>query len=147
MAGFAAIIAAIRQRGVSDWPPRQRVLLQSLFGASAAAITFALMPGLLVEAGISETFVWRFGSAALVAMLLTISVYRRVQSKKLNVPFNVPKSMMIWVLLVALIQGLNVAHLALSWPYLLGVFSLLVNGFAIFMMLLLGPTDEPGNVA
>jgi uncharacterized membrane protein HdeD (DUF308 family) len=40
--GFAAIIAAIRQRNVDHWPPDQRLMLEMLLTALAVAVLFSL---------------------------------------------------------------------------------------------------------
>ena len=51
-----------------------------------------------------------------------------------------------WLGSLILIQALNL-FLAVSWPYLLGVFGLLVNGFLFFVRLLLADPEERSGSA
>jgi Ca2+/H+ antiporter len=140
MAGFAGIVAAIRQRDITRWPQQQRLLLQMLFAASAAAIAFALLPALLAEAELSRPTVWRFGSGALVIWFVSIGAFRFDQARRNAVPFPFRGGFAAWTGFLVLLQTLNLA-LSVSWPYLIGAFGLLVNGFIFFLRLLLGDLD------
>ena len=51
VAGFAGIVAAVRQRQLAHWQTEQLLQLQILFTASAAAIVLALLPSFLAELG------------------------------------------------------------------------------------------------
>jgi len=62
MAGFAAIVVAIRHRDISRWAQRERILLRMLLVASGMAVAFALLPAVLREAQLAETAIWRIGS-------------------------------------------------------------------------------------
>ncbi len=85
---------------------------------------------------------WRIGSASIIAMMMGATVFRRMQTKRLGTPFTIPMLLAAWVFLVICVQMVNVLWLATAWPYLLGIFGLLVNGFVIFLMLLLDPSEE-----
>jgi hypothetical protein len=140
MGGFAGIVAAIRQRDISRWPRQQRLLLQMLFAASAAAIAFALLPTLLAEAELSPPTLWRVGSGSLVIWFASIGAFRFNQARRNAVPFPFRGLFVAWTAFLILLQALNLV-LAVSWPYLIGVFGILVNGFIFFLRLLLGDLE------
>lgn len=142
IAGFAGIIAAIRNRGLSQWPVRQRILLQILFFASAMAIIFALLPSILTAVGLSPPLIWKIGSCGLLVWYVGAVPYRLNQSRKLGVSSPMPRLLVVWVALSSLLQGYNLSTPGLAWPYLFGVFSLVVNGFSVFLLLLLGSESE-----
>ena len=136
IAGFAGIIAAIQHRGVSGWPPRQLILLQILFFASAMAIVFALLPVALQSAGIAQQKIWHIGSGGLLIWYLGVVPFRLYQSRKLAVRSPMPPLLMVWAVLAASLQVYNLTTPGLAWPYLVGVFSLVINGFSVFLLLL-----------
>ncbi len=140
--GFAGIIAAIRQGRLADWPADQRILLQMLLVASAAAISFALLPSILAEAQLDEPTIWRIGSALLLAWQVGIAVHRTRQFRSFGVTPWFPRLLGVWVAGIIAFQVANLG-LAMSWPYLVGVFGLLVNGFSFFLLLLFGRGDPP----
>jgi hypothetical protein len=136
IAGFAGIIAAIQHRGVSHWPARQLILLQILFFASAMAIVFALLPAALQSAGVPEGKIWRIGSGGLLAWYLGVVPYRLRQSRKLSVRLPLPPLLIVWAVLASSLQIYNLTTPGLAWPYLFGVFSLVINSFSVFLLLL-----------
>lgn len=135
LAGFAGIIAAVRQRDPAAWDPHHRVLLQMLFTASAAAIVFALAPSVLLESGLDERVTWRIGSVSLTVWFIAAPAYRLYQTRQPGVSFSIARVVMI---LVVPLIGLQVANyfMCVSWPYLVGILGILVNGFATFLDLL-----------
>lgn len=141
MAGFAGIVAAIRQRDITRWSQEQRILLQMLLAASAGAVVYALLPALLAEAQFPRSTIWRIGSGALIAWYVGVGVFRINQVQRTEVPFPFRRLFGVWVAFLVLLQALNLV-LAASWPYLLGVFGILANGFLFFLRLLLGSGDE-----
>lgn len=145
MAGFAGIVAAIRQRDITRWPREQRLLLEMLFAASAAAIAFALLPTLLAEAELPRSTLWRVGSGSLIIWFASIGVFRYNQARRNTVPFPFRGLFVAWTGFLILLQALNLA-LAVSWLYLVGVFGILVNGFIFFLRLLLGDFEEQAAV-
>jgi hypothetical protein len=144
--GFAGIIAAIRQRNVEDWPLDQRILLQMLLLASAVAVTFALLPAVLADAGFSSPTMWRIASSLMLAWIIGIAAYRVRQFRKFEVVQQFPWLLGVWVGVSAILQCLNLS-LATSWPYLVGVFGVLVNGFSFFLLLLFGRQKGPDTAA
>jgi hypothetical protein len=142
--GFAGIIAAVQRRGMSGWPAPQRILMQVLCFASAMAIVFALLPSALAEAGVENNLIWKIGSCGLLIWYAGILPYRRHQARKFGVLSQIPRLLQIWVLTAAALQIYNLTTPGLSWPYMFGVFSLVVNGFTVFLLLLLGSgaTDQ-----
>lgn len=147
IAGFAGLIAAIRHRGLAEWPARQRVLLQILFFSSAMAIVFALLPSVLDAAGIAPAVVWKTGSGALLAWYAGIVPYRVVQNRKLGAARALPPLLLLWAAVASSLQVYNLATPATAWPYLFGVFSLVVNGFSVFLLLLLGTDADDRDPA
>jgi hypothetical protein len=138
MAGFAGIIAAIRQREVSTWDPHHRVLLQMLFTAAAAAIFFSLLPTLLAESGLPVVTTWRVGSIALITWFIGAPAYRLYQARQPGVRFVIARGVIAMVVPIILLLSANVAFFCTSWPYLVGILGILVNGFVTFLALLFG---------
>jgi hypothetical protein len=81
--------------------------------------------------------IWRIASSSLLAWQVGIVFYRARQFRETGAVIPIPRVLRLWVVSVLVLQVLNL-HLAVSWPYLLGVFSLLANGFTFFLLLLLG---------
>jgi hypothetical protein len=142
--GFAGIIAAIRQRNVSHWPPNQRLMLRMLLTASAVAVLFSLAPWLLAEGGLPQPVVWRLCSGSLLVWQSGITVYRRRQFRNLGTSVSVPRLLYILLAVNLALQAINLV-LAEAWPFLLGVVSVLAYGFTFFLKLLFwgaGDGDE-----
>jgi len=154
LAGFAGIITAIRQRNVATWSPTDRVLLQALFGASAAAIALAIAPGILQEANFPPSRIWRTGSAMLLVWFAVIPVIRERQMRMHGLSALSSTTGLftfLWVVAVALLQIFNLVRPA-PWPYLVGVAGLLATGFIFFFQLMFKaeteysiPKDEEGR--
>lgn len=142
VAGFAGIVAAIRQRRLSTWPAEQLILLQILFTASAAAIAFGLLPSFLVEVGIAEHLVWKTGSVAIFCWIVGAVWFRARQSRKHGVRQQIPKYILVFGSIALVLQIYNIAVLGEAWPYLFGITIILVNGFSVFLILVLAPTDD-----
>ena len=142
--GFAGIIAAIRQRGVNRWPPDQRLMLRMLLTASAVAVLFSLAPWLLAEGGLSQPVVWRLCSGSLLVWQSGITVYRRRQVGNLESSVSLPRVLYVLLSVNLALQAINLG-LAEAWPFLIGVVSILMYGFAFFLKLLFwgaGDGDE-----
>jgi hypothetical protein len=146
MVGFAGIIVAVRQRSISDWPTDQKLLLRMLLVASAATIAFALLPAVLAEAALPRSTIWRFASGVLVIWQIVIGDYRTRQFRAAAAVIPIPRMLLVWVALILVLQVLNL-YLGTSWPYLLGVFGILGNGFVFFVILLLGNPATEGDAA
>ncbi len=88
-------------------------MLQILFFAAAATIFFALLPAVLSETGISAPLVWKINGGLLICWYVSAITFRTRQSKD-----------------------------GVAWPFLIGVSLLIVNGFSMFLLLLLSPISE-----
>jgi hypothetical protein len=146
IAGFAGIVAAIRQRRLSNWPPDQLILLQILFIASAASIVAGVLPAFLMETGMNPNHVWKICSGVLICWLIGAPVFRARQSKVLGVKQQIPRHVLVWAAISIVLQFYNIAAAGTAWPYLFGVSTMLINGFSVFLLLVLKPVegkDEP----
>lgn len=106
------------------------------------AIVFALLPAALATTGMPEPVIWKIGSGGLLAWYIGIVPYRITQSRRLGVRSALPRALKMWVLAPAVLQIYNLTTSGLLWPYLFGIFSLVVNGFSVFLLLLLGTGSE-----
>lgn len=144
IAGFAGIVAAIRHRDISRWAHEEQILLRMLLTASGMSISFALLPAVLAEAHLPEPTIWRIGSASLLVWQIGIWVHRSRQLRAVGTARATPMVLRAWVLVAVVLQALNI-ELGTSWPYLLGIFSILLNAFTFFLILLFGrATGEQG---
>ena len=141
VAGFAGIVAAVRQRRLDHWPKDRVLLLQILFTASAASIVFGLLPPFLAEAGLRDDLVWKVSSAALTAWIVCAIGFRVRQSRVHGVPMPIPRHVSAWGAVSVVLLVYNIERAGTSWPYLFGVFGLLMNGFSVFLVLVLSPTE------
>jgi hypothetical protein len=141
VAGFAGIVAAVRQRRLDHWSREQVVLLQILFTATAASIVFGLLPAFLLEAGLRERTAWQVASGALITWIVTAIGFRMRQSRSLGVRMPIPRHVTVWGVVSVGLLIYNVAGDGKSWPYLFGIMGLLMNGFSVFLILVLGSTD------
>ena len=110
------------------------------------AICFSLLPLVLGAEGIDERLIWKIGGAGIIAWYIGIAIYRTRQCRRLGVPLAIPVLLRFWVAIVGVLQFVNIFSSGYAWPYLLGVFSLLVNGFSVFLMLLLSPQEKPNAI-
>lgn len=142
IAGFAGIVAAVRQRRIAHWPKEQLILLQILFTASAAAIVLSLMPSFLVEAGASTVNVWKISSGALACWIAGALYFRLRQSKAIGIPMQIPVHVRALGIPSVFLQIYNIAVLGQAWPFLFGLMAILMNGFSVFLILVLNPVEE-----
>jgi hypothetical protein len=141
IAGFAGIIAAIRQGNITNWPPLPRIRLDMLLVGSASAIVFGLLPAVLTEAQVPQRIIWSAGSSGILAWMMILMVIRTIQFRKGDFEYRTPTILAAWFLSIAVLQGLNIV-LSLSWLYLLGVSMFLVNSFVFFWQLLFDDVSE-----
>lgn len=144
IAGFAGIVAAIRQRDVGAWSARDRITLQALFGSSGLAILFGLLPGILQEVPIPQAQTWRTVSACQIVWFIVVGFLRTRQMRAQGIsPFQDQYYLVLVgaALCVAVLQCFNLIW-GVSWPYLVGVAWLLVMGFALFLILLFRQDDR-----
>ena len=139
IAGFAGIVAAVRQRRISHWPKEQFILLQILFTASAAAIVLGLLPSFLAETGLSTSEVWKVSSAALACWIVGAIYFRMRQSKAFGIAMQIPIHVRLVGIISVAFQLYNLAIAGQAWPYLFGIMTILMNGFSVFLILVLKP--------
>jgi len=145
VAGFAGIIATVRQGRIARWPHLPRILMKMLLTASAFATVFALLPTVLAEADVSGPDTWRVGSLCILIWQLFFAAFRTRQFQTAGVRTRPPLWLISWVSLIVISQSANI-FLSVSWLYLLGVFGILGNGFIFFVYLLfLDWEDENTN--
>ena len=144
IAGFAGIVAAVRQRRIAHWPRAQLVLLQILFTASAAAIVLSLLPSFLVATGAKSALVWKISSCAMAVWIAGALYFRLRQSKAMGIPMQIPVHVRAFGIPGIFLQLYNIVVLGEAWPFLVGLFVVLMNGFSVFLILVLKPveTDE-----
>ena len=154
IAGFAGIAMGLvsRQRA---WTVTDRIRLQMLLRASAAAMLMGLLPFVLVDAGL-EHLVWRIGSGLQLAWLLVIMVFRGPQRRRFAAAnanldadarpvFPVAKVSIVMVPAWVVLAILNVAWLDAFWPYLLGVGFQMTIAFTAFIELVSLEFREPND--
>lgn len=141
VAGFAGIVAAVRQRHLAHWSKEQLILLQILFTATAASIVYALLPSFLTETGLSSELVWKVSSGALMVWIVGAIGFRLRQSRAHSLAMTIPRHVMILGAFAFAFQIYNIAGVGQSWPYLFGILILLINGFSVFLVLVLKPLD------
>ena len=142
IAGFAGIAMGLIARRRA-WTVLDRIRLQMLLTASAAAMLMGTLPFVLVDAGV-DAFVWRIGSGVQLAWIGVIFTIRAPQRRRFaeyaaasnqeeRFPVaNVSRVMVpTWVVLALL----NVVWLGAFWPYLLGVVFQMTVAFAAFVEL------------
>lgn len=149
IAGFAGIVAAIRQRDVGTWSARDRITLQALFGSSGVAIVLGVLPGVLQEAGIPPIEVWRTGSAGLAACMTLLGLFRARQIRTHGISLFRERYYLVIGVAGLCVGGLQCFNLirGASWPYLVGVLWLLTLGFALFLILLFRPDERSSGSA
>ena len=147
IAGFAGIAMGLISRG-REWTVVDRIRLQMLLTASAAAMLMGTLPFVLVDAGL-EDLVWRIGSGLQLAWMVVIFSIRAPQRRRFaanateSETFPVAKVAMFMVPSWVVVAVLNVAWLDAFWPYLLGVAFQLTIAFTAFIELVSLEYKEP----
>ena len=111
------------------------------------AIVFALLPSMLATGGVQPERIWLIGSTGLLVWYVGVIPCRLRQARKLDVQQPMPRPLLAWAVAAALLQVYNLTTPGLPWPYLCGVFSLVVNGFTVFLILLLRADVAHGDAA
>lgn len=150
LAGFAALVVAIRQRGADGIPPLVRRLVLSLIERSLVATLLALLPELLWGLGLPPRAVWAIASGALSAYVATLAwrvvtpdVRREVVGSFLSLPlFGLTYSVGIVVILLQLAHALGIGLQQSVWWYLVGVAWLLASVGYLFYFVIRGWASE-----
>ena len=105
---------------------------------------YALLPSFLLEAELSISNAWKLSSGALICWVVGTVGFRIVQSRRHDVAMPIPKHVRAGGVIAIGWQIYNILGPGQSWPYLFGIMMLLMNGFSVFLILILNPVDE-GN--
>ena len=57
----------------------------------------------------------------------------------------IPRHVSAWGAVSVVLLVFNITRAGTSWPYLFGVFGLLMNGFSVFLVLVLSPTETDAS--
>ena len=144
IAGFSGIVAAFSQRNPGSWTAAAQLRLRVLLTSSAFAGLFAFLPFILFEAGLDASVCWRVGSAAQAAFFVGIFAYRLRQASLTGTSdaIRAYRAMPVFIAVVLTLQVVNVAYVAQSWIYILGVIFQLFVAFSAFVALLLDSWRE-----
>lgn len=135
IAGFTGIVVAIA-KGMKI-PIRERISVSILLLASIATVTFAFLPMIFLNAGISERSTWVTSSVLFVIYFLSVVSYRVRQFWKLEVTMPAAVASGIGILGAAsLLQIANAIFIHDSWPYLILIVSYVIYSFIVFAYLL-----------
>jgi hypothetical protein len=148
LAGFSGIIAAVGRRGAGSWTAADQILLRILLTASGAALVWAFLPFVVLDA-IDPPAFWRIGSGAIAGWYISVGVYRMRQASRVPTEaLTRPPPLLIFLhasVIVALLA--NAFHLATPSLYVLGVLWELVLAFLAFVTLLLASWHVDGEAA
>lgn len=156
IAGFAGIATGLVSRRRA-WTVTDRLRLQMLLTASAAAMVMGALPFVLFDAGL-EDLVWRIGTGLQLVWLVVILFFRAPQRRRFaaasaELPederqtFPVAKVSAVMVPIWVVIAILNVAWLDAFWPYLMGVAFQMTIAFSAFIELVSLEFREPDKGA
>ena len=145
LAGFAALVIAIRQTAGSPLSDADRAMVASLVERGLVAAFLSFLPILLFGLGLSERLVWFLSSGAFVAYGVPV-VIRSFRSRKLVLSSQLVTGLGFYVLVGvgALVVALQLCHalgLGLrqnSWWYLVAVTWLLASAGYRFVFVLRG---------
>jgi hypothetical protein len=147
LAGFAGVVTALTQRGVSDLPPLHRLRLVNLLATSLGALFASLAALTMLAAGVDEASCWRIlsGISVLISGFFTLrSIWLIAFVHREGRPLQGPSS--VWIVNVGLLcvyvlQLWNAVHAGAFWPFLLMLVSLFAVGCLSFVGLLLPASD------
>ena len=98
LAGFSALMIALRQRGPSQLSTYDRAVIATLVERGLMAAFCSLLPLFLLGVGVTESRVWAFSSGALAAYYLSLLVRGiRIRLKESEASQMFP-SVMFWLL-------------------------------------------------
>ncbi|MEK6591702.1 MAG: hypothetical protein AABZ67_01340 [Pseudomonadota bacterium] len=135
IAGFTGIIIAISKG--AQISARERISVSILLLASIATVTFAFLPMIFLNAGVSERSTWMTSSILFVIYFVSIVSYRVTQFRQSGVTMPAAVASGIGILgIVALLQLANAIFIRDSWPYLILIVSYVIYSFIVFAYLL-----------
>ena len=111
--------------------------------ASGAAGAYTFIPFILLDTGLDAHLFWRLGTGAQIVWFTAIPLYRRRQTTQVGatylggvMPYSYPIFLALSVPTLGILV-LNTAVLGAPWPYVLGIFLILITAFTTFVRLLL----------
>ena len=147
LAGFASLIAVLRNRSVSQWHPRVRFNFWLTLGYSLNALLLSLIPSLAADVGIVS---W---SVPIVLFLLTASAvayFVARENRKLRAAGHAPRALATWIIswvlawaaIGVLVLGFVGIWVAPSGAYHFGVCIVLILAALSFVATLQYPVEE-----
>lgn len=116
----------------------------ALLTASSAAMVFAFLPFVVMDARLDPELAWRIGSGMQVVWFMGIPVFRFRQARRLGASFAefFNLGMVVSLVLAIVTLLINAAILGAAWPYVVGVLIQLTTAFGMFVRLLLGSLEK-----
>lgn len=146
LAGFSALVVAVRQRGSEELPPQYRELVSSLIERSLVAVFLSFLPILLHGLGAGPERVWLVASGMMGAYIVTLA-WRGARFRKNDPGFGAflpgPMFYMIFglglvVLVLQLAHALGLGIQQSVWLYLVGLTRLLTSVGYLFYIAIRG---------
>jgi hypothetical protein len=83
--GFTGVVIALRTGSAE---PLRATVMNMLFGFGFAGVVWAMLPPILLGAGVDERLVWRALSMAFVATMIVMGTIRRRQARHLGASWD-----------------------------------------------------------
>lgn len=152
IAGFAGVVAAFRNESMHDWGRIEKFWLRLLLVNSILPLSFSMVGLLLLAVTPESPAIWQWcsGFAALVLLPYTVMIIRNVvgfapgQLEAAGGTRFTSYTLCTLLVAVCLLQLLNVAALAVFWPFFGASVALLLGAMYQFVRLVLGP-QRPGT--
>ncbi len=137
--GFTGVVIALR---TGSREPLREAVMSMLFGFGFSGVVWAMLPQVLLGAGIDQTLVWRGLSAAFAATMMSLAVLRRSQARRLGASWNqIGAIVPILSACQFCVLGLNI-FLGSASLFLTALLSNLSIGVLLFWRLI-QPSDGP----
>jgi hypothetical protein len=146
LAGFSALVVAVRQRGTDELPLGYRGLVSSLIERSLVAIFLSFLPILLSGLGVSPPRVWLVSSGVLAAYVIALAWRNRAlrtrepETRELisGSAYSILYVLGILVLVLQLAHALGIGVQQSVWWYLVGLTWLLMSVGYLFYFAIRG---------
>lgn len=146
LAGFAALVIAVRQRGAGMLSPNDRNLVASLIERGLVASFFSFLPLLLTGLGLEAELVWLIASGGLAIYIVSLGWRSRASRRRDPEASDLVPAALFHPLMVVGISlaGVQFAHafgwfLEQSvWWYLLALTFLLTSAGYVFFFVVRG---------
>ena len=146
LAGFSALVVAVRQRGGEDLPPHYRGLVGLLIERSLVAVFLSLLPVLLVGLAVPPPRVWFLASGVLAAYITSLAWRTAVLRRREpslgefvdGAMFFILYGLGLLVLVLQLAHALGLGVQQSVWWYLVGLTWLLMSIAYLFYFAIRG---------